>query len=511
MSKQDPKILLIYPPNQLMPNEIPRPDGSLGLLYLAGALREKNIQVEILDASVGAPSDNLEDTFFRQQIQDNGLVRIGMTKKRLKDFFQNGNYDIIGIHNNFTPQTKMALEVAAVAKEIKPNTLVIAGGVSARALAPRLLTTGLIDLITTSYAEKTIIDIVLAWQNNMAWDTLSAVVFRKNGKNIFKPVTKESIYHNLDELPFPAWDLLPFDKYDQLNSPHGSIITQIKHRYAPIMTSRGCPFACAYCHNSKEKQIDTIAGDIGLLRCKSINRVMKEIEKMRALDVNHIYIEDDSFLAIKPRAIEILTKFTNLDLKISNVNGINLLHLAKLGNDGKLHPDKEYLQIIKKSGFDEIVFPVESGCQRIINKYASGKLDLAKFDMVELIQTATQIGITCPVNIMIGFPDETEDEIFQSINLARQLIKAGAHYVTFFIPIPFPGCQLFEYAINNGHLDPDFDPDSMNWKNACMKNTIVPPARIVELRDWAWNDVNREEYKHARLKREIGTRLALNK
>jgi len=115
-------------------------------------------------------------------------------------------------------------------------------------------------------------------------------------------------------------------------------------------------------------------------------------------------------------------------------------------------------------------------------------------------------GITCPVNIMIGFPDETEAEMMQSVELGRQLIDAGAAYITFFIPIPFPGSQLFTQAISQGYLDADFDPDKMNWKNAIMQNTTVEPQRIAAIRDWAWDSVNSEEYKRGRIGREIRSR-----
>ena len=72
----EPKVLLVYPPNQLMPIETPRPDGSLGPLYLAGALREVGVEPDLVDMTVGTKEDSLEDTFYRSEMQENGLVRI---------------------------------------------------------------------------------------------------------------------------------------------------------------------------------------------------------------------------------------------------------------------------------------------------------------------------------------------------------------------------------------------------------------------------------------------------
>lgn len=511
MSKQNPKVLLVYPPNQLMDIEMPRPDGSLGPLYLAGALRDAGIEVKILDASVGGSGDSLRETFFRRTKQPNGLTRIGMTRERLQEYISDGCYDIVGINSNFTPQTKMALEVAEAAKTVNQEILVISGGVNARAMTGRMLAPNTIDLISITEGEKTIVDIVRAWQKDMGWGGIDGVAHKNSaGQLAVNPVKPGTTKTNLDELPLPAWDLLPFPKYDEVNSPHGIITPKKTRRYAPIMTSRGCPFKCAYCHISEEKGAKSASGNIGALRLKSIDRVMQEVAILKSLGVTHLYIEDDSLLAKKKRVTDLFKRLVGMGLKVSDVNGVNLVHLGIPAPDGKLKPDKEYLEIIKASGFDEIVFPVESASQRILDKYAGvngkGKLNHEKLDVLELVRAAVSVGITCPVNMMIGFPDETEAEILQSVEFGKRLIDAGALFVTFFIPIPFPGSKLFDIAIRDGHLAPDFDPDIMNWKNAVMKNTTVPPERLVELRDWAWNTVNTEDYKKTRIEKEIRTR-----
>lgn len=483
--------------------EIPRPDGSLGLLYLAGALRKIGLEVEVLDASVGASGDSLRETFFRRVPQKNGLTRIGMTQSRLREYFSEGNFDIVCISSIFTPQTRMVMETAEAVKKANPQTLVFLGGVNAQALASRFLQTGNVDLIVSGEADKVIVSLVDAWRQNISLDNLPATIFLHNEKMVVNPVSKGEIVRNLDELPFPAWDLLPFTKYEDINSPHGSITPGKRLRYAPIMTSRGCPFRCSYCHVSEEKNAEFGRGNIGSLRLKSVERVVQEIEILRYLGVNHLYFEDDSLLAKKKRVTEIFKKVIGMGLKISNVNGVNLAHFALSAGNGRLIPDKEYLETMKEAGFDDIVFPVESGNQRILDKYASGKLSLEKLDVFELVRTAKSVGINCPVNLMIGFPDETESEMMKSVELGRRLVDEGVPYVTFFIPIPFPGSQLFTQAVEKGYILPDFNPDEMNWKNAIMKNTVVPPQRIMEIRDWAWESVNSEDYKKGRIDREI--------
>lgn len=500
----DPKVLLIYPPNQLNPTETPRPDGSLGPLYLASALDRAGIKNNILDASVGGLNDALENTFYKPAMQANGLIRIGMTDDGIREYIAKGGYNVIAIHSNFTPQTRMALRVAQLAKEIDPRMLVIAGGVNARNMPDRFFKSGLVDVICHSEGEEIIVKIVRAYEEKISWEAVSGIIFMKRGKLFRTPLAPGDTKINLDELPIPAWHRSALQKYGQITSPHGDTVLEKRFIYAPIMTSRGCPFKCTYCHISKEREFKE---DIGNLRVKSVDRVIQEIEFLRSLGVNKVYFEDDSLLAKKSRVKEIFNRLLGMGLKIADVNGVNLVHfLIRNKNTGKLETDQDYLELLCAAGFDQIVFPVESGSQRVLDKYATGKLHLPTMDIVEMVKIARKVGITCPVNMMIGFPDETEEEIMMSVEYAKRVVDAGAKYCSFFIPIPFPGSQLYDYAIANGHLSPDFDPDKMNWHKPVLLNTIVPPERVLELREWAWRTVNRPEYVAERLKQNIGNR-----
>ena len=131
-------------------------------------------------------------------------------------------------------------------------------------------------------------------------------------------------------------------------------------------------------------------------------------------------------------------------------------------------------------------------------------------DLPYLMSAMTDRGIAAPVNMMIGFPDEEESEIHQSIEFAKRLRDAGAPYVTFFIPIPFPGSKLYTMAVNEGYLPTDFDPDHMNWKRPVMQNTSVHPERLIEIRDSANQQVNTDKHIAGRLKQSIGHRWQSN-
>ena len=428
--------------------ETARPDGSLGPLYLAGALRQIGIEADIVDATVGTEEDTLKNTFYRSEMQTNGLTKIGMPWKRIEEFLGKKQYDIVGINSNFTPQTNMAFKVAEIAKRVNPQTLVIAGGVNTRNLWPRFLKQGSFDMICTTEGEKPIQEIVRRFMSGETYENINGTIYFSEGRPLVSRAKPDTAFADLDKLPIPAWDKLPFEKYERIASPHGVDLTGKQYRYAPVMTSRGCPFQCTYCHISQERfGRGELSGDIGNLRLKSVPRVIQEIDVLRSLGVKKLFLEDDSLLAKKPRTREIFTLIRDYDLTIAGVNGVNLVHIFARTKDGTLEPDSDYLQLFYDSGFRQIVCPVESGSQRILDKYATAKLNLGTMDVVKLIRMMHEIGIICPVNMMIGFPDETEEEMMMSVELAQKLIDAGADYVTFFIPIPFPGSALFNIAL----------------------------------------------------------------
>ena len=168
----------------------------------------------------------------------------------------------------------------------------------------------------------------------------------------------EDVIQNLDELPIPAWDMLPLKKYWKIARPHGSGLTEGNVAYASAMFSRGCPFKCHFCHISKELE-GSITGNTRKFRMKSIDRVIEEIRFMKNLGVKYVFIEDDSMLAKKTRAKTIFLKIAEMGMELAGVNGINLAHLCTRV-DGKLGIDESLMEAMAAAGFKRLQYPVES-------------------------------------------------------------------------------------------------------------------------------------------------------
>src|SRR4051812_15527816 len=213
----DPRFLLMYSALQFGPLEMAKPDGSLSLPYVAGSLRRAQYDVDILDVSVGKPEDRLEDTFLKPTVLPSGLRRCGISLERVGEIMN--DYDVIGISSIFTTQTTMVMELTEFAKATSPEKLIIAGGVNARNMRRRFFDAG-VGIIALSESEETILAIARALQGKGKMTDVPGIAYRDDtGREIVNPVGR--ITEDLDDLPLPAWDLQPLDKYWDLSRPHG--------------------------------------------------------------------------------------------------------------------------------------------------------------------------------------------------------------------------------------------------------------------------------------------------
>lgn len=486
---KDPRFLLMYSALQFGPLEMAKPDGSLSLPYIAGSLRRAGYDVDILDVSVGKAEDRLEETFLRPTRLPSGLRRCGISLERVGEIAS--QYDVIGISSIFTTQTSMVLELTQYIKKQFPDKLVIAGGVNARNMRRRFFESG-VDVIALSESEQTILELAEVVRGRRTLAEVSGIAYLDDaGREVLKPT--RHVLEELDELPMPAWDLLPLQKYWDLSRPHGGQFPPGQRiKYASLQTSRGCPYQCLYCHISQETEDDP-AGAVGRFRTKSIDRVLQEVQTLKDLGAEYLFFEDDSLFAKKKRAYELFRLLAEVKLKLLDVNGINICHLQK-NYGGRLGIDHEFLEVLAEAGFTTLTLPFESANQRLIDKYATGKWNVQKTNTKELIEACSAVGIKTAGNYMIGYPDETLDEIHNTILMCKQHVDQGMNHGHFFAVVPFPGTKLFDMAIENGQLEPEFNPDEMKWTRSILKNLAVPADTLEHMRQVAWLTVNRPDF-----------------
>lgn len=477
------RVLLLYPPLQFAAGAVPKPDGSLSLPYLAGELRRRGHEVAILDCTVGRDGDDLSETFDRREPLTSGLVRVGMSDERIVR--EVAGWDAVGITSIFTPQSARALALVRLLRAAYPQLRIWAGGVNAKFFKHDFLEAGC-DAVCLTEGERAI----AALAAGQAPLDVPGVAFRHLGMVRTNPAPPP--LSDLDELAPPAWDLQPLGQYAAVGRPHGRGFGDQRVRYAEMMTSRGCPFSCSYCHISRETATDE-SGNIGRFRVKSIARVLDEAHTLRSLGVEYVFIEDDSLLAKRARAMEIFEGLSGLGLKFADINGVNIAHLFTRAAGG-LVPDDGLLSHMRRCGFDELSLPFESGSQRVLNEYASGKWAIERHDTIALVESVRRAGLRASGNYTIGYPDESMEEIYATLRMARDHVAAGLDEVNIFLIVPFPGSALFDRAVAGGYLPENWQAEDMRWFLPTMVKTTVPPEQLKTVRDLAWNLLNPSRY-----------------
>ncbi len=339
------------------------------------------------------------------------------------------------------------------------------------------------------------VEIAEAVRGERDWRDVSAIAKMHDGKIVETRADASDFFWDLDELPMPRWDLLSLKRYWNIARPHGGHFKPgAELRYAPLMTTRGCLFTCSYCHIAGETE-ESVFGAIGRFRLKSDERALRELAVLKGLGVEQVYIEDDMFLGRKERALRLLRKIQEAGMSISDVNGVNVVHMFRKDALRRYEPDIDIIGALKEAGFHEIVMAFESAAPRVLRKYATNKWDPERMPIDRLIRACKEYGLSIGGNYMLGYPDETRREMQQTIDLARCHKEAGIDWVNFFSVMPLPGTPLFNESVRDGYFSPNFNPDYMDWTKAVFKNTIVPPEEVAVLRKQAWEEWNSKEFR----------------
>ncbi|MBU2615166.1 MAG: B12-binding domain-containing radical SAM protein, partial [Elusimicrobia bacterium] len=253
-------------------------------------------------------------------------------------------------------------------------------------------------------------------QDRRPLDDIEGVLTKNNPD---KPV-KQLMVQNLDELPIIDYKLLPYNKYKSILS-QGNPATV-------MMTSRGCPFNCAYCPQAGTK-----------LRKRDAKLVADEIETYLNLGIKDILFFDELFTLEHKRVKELCDEFLRRKLKFR----FNIRTRIKDVN-------QDIIDLLKKSGCHLIQFGIESGTDRI-QKLMNKNLDLEVVRKV--ISMTRKAGILTYGNFMLGSPSETESEMQQTIDFA---IKCKLDFAVFAITLLLPKTDYYEMAFKQNKLKEDF-------------------------------------------------------
>lgn len=382
------RIALLTTPKRMKQQGFP-----LGLMYLASSLRVSgNHHASIIDTKADA-----------------------MTVDDSVDILKQYNPDYIGI-TGMTYEAGDVHKMADVYKQVFNNTPVIIGGPHPTSSPHEAISDTNIDFLIMGEGEESFADLINAIELNLDFSRIPGLGYRENGEVIIVP-RQPPRRKTLDELPFPAWDLIDVDKY--MNFTRQSVV-YAHPRYATIFTSRGCPYQCIYCHPVFGKKWQK----------RSPENILEEMNFLyNNYGIREFHFADDNFNLDHDRAERIcdLIVESGLNVHLSFPNGLRG-DILTVGLIAKL----------KQAGCFMISFAVETATPRL-QKYLKKNINFEKIKSA--IDESARQGILCNGFFMIGFPGENRQEINETLKFAW---KSNLHTASFYTVNPFPGTELFE-------------------------------------------------------------------
>lgn len=245
--------------------------------------------------------------------------------------------------------------------------------------------------------------------------------------------TNESIEHtpkaalvDLYQLPMPAWDLLPMDKYRAHNwHCFGHLDERIP--YGVIYTSLGCPYNCSFCC------INSIYGGPGI-RYREPSQVIIEIDYLvKHHGIKNIKILDECFVLNKQHVIDIC------NLIIERDYDLNIWAYARIDT-----VDEHILSIMKQAGFKWLAYGIETADNTIRNNVHKGKFTAD--NVRNAVRITHEADIHIIGNYIFGLPNETRESMSETLKLATEL---NCEYANFYTAMAYPGSQLYEDCISN--------------------------------------------------------------
>ncbi|MDD5650612.1 MAG: radical SAM protein [Candidatus Nanoarchaeia archaeon] len=392
---------------------------SLGVAYIAAYSESKGHEVKVIDSE--AMNYNFED-----------IKRIILEFKP----------DVIGMQTFCTNLSK-CYKVAEIAKSLNKDIKIILGGAQATLSPNDLIKQENIDFIIYGEAEISFNNLLDTIKNKGDYKKVNGLVWKNKNKIITnKP---QELIKDISILPLPARHLFPMEKY------HSSANLRGKHTLN-IMTSRGCPFRCAYCsgHLTFGKTH----------RYNSTENIIKELKELTTkYHADSIQFYDETFTANRARVMELCDALIKEKIKISwsCFTRVNLV-------------DEELLIKMKQAGCYLIFFGLESGVQRLLNLI---KKDITLEQQEKAVKLCKKVGIEVWGSFILALPTETIEDAKQTIDWAKKL---DIDYVQFPICTPFPGTELYEICKKTGKILNE------NWENFLTWDEIVyvPENRSID-------------------------------
>jgi anaerobic magnesium-protoporphyrin IX monomethyl ester cyclase len=373
---------------------------------------------------------------------------LDMDRKTLEKTISGLSPEIVGITCTSSTLGQVK-EVAKIVRNVSPESFIVVGGSHLGIYPEETLRTNLFDAGIQGEGEYAVLDLVEALEgHDRDLSSVKGVIFSRSNKVVVNDPAPPVM--DLDELPYPSYHLMPIEKY--------SCPIAVRHPFMTMITSRGCPFHCFFCHKMAHGK---------LCRRRDPAKVVDEMEfLMNEYNVREILLQDEEFTLDKKHVIGICDEIIRRKLDIlwdckSRVDTVN----------------EEMLSKMKAAGCDRIHYGVEAYDQRILNILRKG---ITPDQVRKTFQLTHDMGITILAYFMIGTPGESLETMKNTVEFSKELDPEYAQYA---ITTAFPGTDLYKFAMEKGFVKSDV------WREYTLGEIETQPLPYFETEEYSKEDL----------------------
>lgn len=382
------KILFIQPGLEATVNAFP----PIGLLYLASVARKHRYDVDVYDASAK-----------------------GLSMSKAFEYVISNKPDVCAV-SLYTQDLIETLDFIKRVKNSIPHCICIAGGPHATALPEHTLKEcESMDYLVIGEGERTLIGLLHSIQNQSDPSEVKGIYFRRNNEIIRNKA--ESLINNLDEIPFPAYDLIEKHGYEYYRRT-----LALGKKISSIITSRGCPFKCTFCFKATFNNS---------YRQRSPQNVVREMKwKMEEFDIDEFHFVDDLFTLKREWLYKFLFELEKNHIKVPwrCTTRIDSLKEKDFNN-------------LKKHGCYHVELGIESGNDNVL-KDITKHISTQKIEKV--FKWIRKAGLTTLSFFIFGHRLDTDKTIKQTLSFAK---KISPDVCGFAVLLPFPGTEIYDSLV----------------------------------------------------------------
>jgi len=354
-------------------------------------------------------------------------------------------------------------KIATLIHELNPTIKTALFGLHPSALPERTIREENVDFVCQGEGFSTFQNLIGALKKESKDFSIDGLWYKKSGEIISNP--RPPLIKNLDELPMPAWDLLPLQKYRAHNWHCFDNIDQ-RQPYAVLYTSLGCPFNCSFCC------INALFGK-RTIRYRSLEKVIEEIDYLvNTYGIKNIKIIDEMFALNKKRVISLC------NMIIERGYDLNMWAYARVDT-----VTKEMLAKMKEAGIKWVAYGFESGSKRVLENVSKGfKMDL----LDEVIRMTSDLDIYICANFIFGLPEDDFDSMNQTLEM---MLDIKAEWTNIYPAMAFPGSKLYKLALEKDWPLPKIWSGFSHYSYDCLPlpTEQLSPGEVLSFRDYAFH------------------------